>query len=77
MTDLRKRKFKSQKEEVLYLLQHNKKISCKDFAMTYGILRYGAAIFTLRKEWYRIGMDNRYIMNQWRKQRHTYYFLID
>jgi len=71
-----KKKFKSQKEEVLFLLQASSTgVSCFEFAMEYGILRYWASIFQLRKEGYNIEMEDKYVKKNWRTQRQTVYFL--
>lgn len=68
--------FKSQKEEVLYLLTHKKSVSSAEFAMQHGILRYGQHIFTLRNEGYRIDMTDKYVKVGKRVQRRTAYSLI-
>lgn len=73
---IKKDNFNSQKEEVLYLLQHKKSVSAAEFAMEHGILRYGQHIFTLRNEWYRIDMTDKYVKVGKRVQRRTAYTFV-
>ena len=78
LKDTFKWKFKSQQEEVLYLLQTNKSVSSCVFAMERGILRYSVHIFNLRKEGYEIKMDYEWVtLKNWRKQKKTTYSLLN
>jgi len=71
-------KFKSQKEEILYLLQNNKSVSSCIFAMEYGILRFWACIFNLRKDWYNIKTESKWVkLKNWRTQRQVNYTLLN
>jgi len=73
---IKKDKFRSQKEEVLYLLRNNESVSPVEFAIHNGILRYGQHIFTLRNEWYKIEMTESHVRVGKRMQRRTLYTLI-
>lgn len=76
--DQLKKKFKNQKDEVLHLLKISKWkwVTCSDFAIKYGILRYWASIFQLRKEWHEIWLSEKYVKVWKRMQRQTKYILI-
>ena len=76
-----KNNFKSQTDEVLFILQNKKSVACVEFANKYGILRYGACIFNLRHwknaNWrrYKIDMVEKYVRVWKRIQRQVRYSL--
>ena len=68
---------KSQKAQILKMLQTGKEYSPRDFMMKW-FARYWASIFTLRKEWHDIKMREeikRDAKNYSIVERHTFYSL--